>query len=69
MVAGIAVCGACTVHIDGIPTRTCTLPVQDVSETEKIVTIEGLSVDGDHVVQKAWAEIDVPQCGLLPNQV
>jgi len=64
---GIAACGACTVHIDGVPTRTCILPVEAVSETEKIVTIEGLSLDGDHPVQKAWTEIDVPQCGYCQS--
>ena len=60
---GIAACGACTVHIDGVPTRSCVRPVSTVSSTEKIVTIEGLSPDGSHPVQKAWVALDVPQCG------
>jgi isoquinoline 1-oxidoreductase alpha subunit len=60
---GIAQCGACTVHVDGVATRSCALPVSAVTETQKIVTIEGLSADGSHPVQKAWAELDVPQCG------
>ena len=60
---GIALCGACTVHIDGVPTRSCVRPVSSVSATEKIVTIEGLSPNGSHPVQKAWVALDVPQCG------
>ena len=60
---GVAQCGACTVHIDGVPTRSCVRPVSTVSATEKIVTIEGLSPDGSHPVQKAWVALDVPQCG------
>jgi isoquinoline 1-oxidoreductase alpha subunit len=60
---GIAQCGACTVHVDGVATRSCSLPVSAISEGQKIVTIEGLSPDGSHPVQKAWAELDVPQCG------
>jgi len=61
---GIAQCGACTVHIDGVPTRTCVRPVGSVSATEKIVTIEGLSKNASHPIQKAWAALDVPQCGF-----
>ncbi len=61
---GVAQCGACTVHIDGVPTRTCVRPVSTVKVTEKIVTIEGLSANGSHPVQKAWAALDVPQCGF-----
>jgi isoquinoline 1-oxidoreductase alpha subunit len=64
---GIAQCGACTVHIDGVPTRTCVRPVSTVSATEKIVTIEGLSRDGTHAIQKAWAALDVPQCGFCQS--
>ena len=60
---GIAVCGACTVHIDGVPTRSCVRPLSSVGPDQKIVTIEGLSPDGSHPVQKVWAALDVPQCG------
>ena len=60
---GVAQCGACTVHIDGVATRSCVRPASTVTPTEKIVTIEGLSADGSHPVQKAWAALDVPQCG------
>jgi len=60
---GIAVCGACTVHIDGNPIRSCVMPLSAVSEDSEITTIEGLSETGDHPVQQAWAELDVPQCG------
>jgi isoquinoline 1-oxidoreductase alpha subunit len=61
---GIAQCGACTVHIDGVATRSCVRPLSTLGATEKIVTIEGLSPDGSHPVQKAWAQLDVPQCGF-----
>jgi isoquinoline 1-oxidoreductase alpha subunit len=61
---GIAACGACTVHIDGVATRSCVRPLSTLSGTEKIVTIEGLSPDGSHPVQKAWLQLDVPQCGF-----
>ena len=60
---GIAQCGSCTVHIDGVATRSCATPVSAVMPEQKIVTIEGLSPDGSHPVQKAWATLDVPQCG------
>ena len=60
---GIAQCGACTVHIDGVATRSCALPVSAVESGQKIVTIEGLSEDGSHPVQQAWLALDVPQCG------
>ncbi len=59
---GMAMCGACTVHLDGVATRSCVLPVSAVADKE-ITTIEGLSENGDHPVQKAWLEHDVPQCG------
>lgn len=59
---GIAQCGACTVHIGDTAVRSCQLPVSAVGEQE-ITTIEGLSEQGDHPVQKAWLEVDVPQCG------
>ncbi|KRB67998.1 (2Fe-2S)-binding protein [Noviherbaspirillum sp. Root189] len=64
---GIAQCGACTVHIDGEPTRSCVRPLSSVNENQKIVTIEGLSKDGSHPVQKAWAALDVPQCGFCQS--
>ena len=59
---GIAQCGACTVHLNGIPTRSCVLPVSGLGKSE-ITTIERLSKDGSHPVQKAWDQLDVPQCG------
>jgi len=59
---GKAQCGACTVHLNGNATRSCTLPVAAAAKG-KITTIEGLSKDGSHPVQQAWMEIDVPQCG------
>lgn len=59
---GIAQCGACTVHLDGQAIRSCTLPVNDVGD-RMITTIEGLSAEGDHPLQRAWQEMDVPQCG------
>ena len=61
---GISACGACTVHIDGVATRSCVRPVSSFKGDEKIVTIEGLSRDASHPVQRAWAELDVPQCGF-----
>ena len=60
---GIAQCGACTVHVDGVPTRSCVRPVASVEAKQKVVTIEGLSPNGSHPIQKAWAALDVPQCG------
>src|ERR1700730_3277158 len=59
---GLALCGACTVHIDGRATRSCATPISSV-EGKAITTIEGLSADGTHPVQVAWVQHDVPQCG------
>lgn len=59
---GIAQCGACTVHLNGSATFSCVLPVSSIGKAE-VTTIEGLSEDADHPVQKAWAEVDVAQCG------
>lgn len=59
---GIAQCGACTVHLDGVAIRSCNVPISTVGN-KSITTIEGLSEKGDHPIQKAWLEHDVPQCG------
>ncbi|CAL2094709.1 (2Fe-2S)-binding protein [Tenacibaculum sp. 190524A05c] len=59
---GIAQCGACTVHVDGVATRSCQLQVS-LLDKEEITTIEGLSKDGSHPLQEAWETVDVPQCG------
>ena len=59
---GVAQCGACTVHVKGTSTRSCVTPVSAVQGAE-ITTVEGLSPDGTHVLQRAWEELDVPQCG------
>jgi isoquinoline 1-oxidoreductase alpha subunit len=59
---GMAQCGACTIHVDGAAVRSCVLPIANVGN-KKITTIEGLSEDGNHPLQKAWIEHDVPQCG------
>jgi isoquinoline 1-oxidoreductase subunit alpha len=64
---GIAQCGACTVHIDGVATRSCSMPVSAITEQQQIVTIEGLSPDVTHPIQKAWLELDVPQCGYCQS--
>jgi isoquinoline 1-oxidoreductase alpha subunit len=63
---GIAACGACTVHLDGQPVRACVMPVSAV-EGKAITTIEGLSRDGTHPVQKAWVQLQVPQCGYCQS--
>lgn len=59
---GIAQCGACTVHLDGVATRSCVLPVSAI-RNKQVTTIEGLSQNGDHPLQRAWDEVDVAQCG------
>ena len=64
---GIAQCGACSVHVNGEVTRSCVLPLAAVGENDKITTIEGLSSNASHPVQKAWKEIDVPQCGYCQS--
>ena len=66
---GQALCGACTVHLDGAAIRSCTTPVS-AAEGKRITTIEGLSRQGDHPVQVAWRKVDVPQCGYCqPGQI
>ena len=60
---GVALCGACTVHVDGVAVRACVTAVSD-AEGAEVVTIEGLSSDGNHPVQLAWRELNVPQCGF-----
>jgi isoquinoline 1-oxidoreductase alpha subunit len=64
---GVAQCGACSVHINDEIQRSCSLRVSDVKATDRIVTIEGLSATASHPVQKAWAELDVPQCGYCQS--
>ena len=64
---GVAQCGACTVHLDGVAVRSCVLPVAAVGADQKVVTIEGLSKDSSHPVQKAWMDLDVPQCGYCQS--
>ena len=59
---GIGQCGACTVHLAGTPVRSCSLPISTAAG-KSITTIEGLTADGSHPLQRAWAELDVPQCG------
>lgn len=63
---GIALCGACTVHVNGIPTRSCVLPAA-TAQNKEITTIEGLSPNGDHLVQQAWIAEEVPQCGYCQS--
>lgn len=63
---GISQCGACTIHVNGLAMRSCMLPVSQIS-TQAITTIEGLSENGDHPLQKAWLEHDVPQCGYCQS--
>jgi isoquinoline 1-oxidoreductase alpha subunit len=67
---GMALCGVCTVHVDGQPVRSCVLPVSALANGAKVTTIEGLSADGTHPVQQAWKELDVAQCGYCqPGQI
>ena len=64
---GMALCGACTVHLDGQPVRACVTPVSSSVGARKVITIEGISSDGSHPVQRAWAEADVVQCGYYQS--
>ena len=64
---GVAQCGACSVHINGQLMRSCSIPVGSLRPGDRIVTIEGLSRNASHAVQKAWAEVDVPQCGYCQS--
>jgi isoquinoline 1-oxidoreductase alpha subunit len=64
---GMSLCGACTVHFDGVAMRSCTLPVSAAASAKHITTIEGISENIDHAVQKAWIELQVPQCGYCQS--
>ncbi len=64
---GVAQCGSCTVHIDGAPVRSCAVTVSTLQPGQKITTIEGLSPDGGHALQRAWVQLDVPQCGYCQS--
>ena len=64
---GVAQCGSCSVHINGNVVRSCAMPLSAVKESDRIITIEGLSRDSSHPVQKAWLQIDVPQCGYCQS--
>ena len=64
---GMALCGACTIHLDGKPIRSCQTPVDSLKKNSKITTIEGISNNVDHVIQKAWIELQVPQCGYCQS--
>lgn len=63
---GVAQCGACTVHLDGKPVRSCSIPLSTVG-TSQVTTIEGISADGGHSLQKAWEELQIPQCGYCQS--
>jgi isoquinoline 1-oxidoreductase alpha subunit len=64
---GVAQCGACAVHVNGQVQRSCVMPVSAVKPADRIVTIEGLSPNSSHPVQRAWAQVDVPQCGYCQS--
>ncbi len=64
---GIALCGACTVHIDGEAVRSCSRTLSSVSASQKVITIEGLAPNASHPLQRAWADLDVPQCGFCQS--
>jgi isoquinoline 1-oxidoreductase alpha subunit len=64
---GVAQCGSCSVHINGEVRRSCSVPIGSLEATDKVVTIEGLARNASHPVQKAWAEVDVPQCGYCQS--
>ena len=64
---GVAQCGACSVHINGEVRRSCSVLISDLKPSDRIVTIEGLSANGSHPVQRAWAALDVPQCGYCQS--
>jgi isoquinoline 1-oxidoreductase alpha subunit len=64
---GVAQCGACSVHLNGQLVRSCSIPVGNLKANDRVVTIEGLSRNASHAVQKAWSELDVPQCGYCQS--
>ena len=64
---GVAQCGSCSVHVNGEVRRSCSIPVGSLKATDRIVTIEGLAPKASHAVQRAWAEVDVPQCGYCQS--
>ena len=64
---GIAQCGSCTIHVDGAAMRACVLPIENFADGQEIITIEGLSNDGSHPVQKAWIAAQAPQCGYCQS--